>query len=114
MVASRASGPVNEELALHGQDGSIIVNPDSCTLRGTDGQVLDHMENHLTLGELFQRQAQAFVDAVRHDEKKYSAPGEENLLTHSVISAMYLSGHTAQPESPRAQLDIHRIFPGSV
>lgn len=113
MVASRAGGPVNEELSLHGQGGSIIVNPDSCTLRGTDGQVLDHLKNHLTLVELFQRQAQGFVDAVRYDEEKYSAGGEENLLTHAVISAMYLSGHTAQPESPKAQLDIHRVSPSS-
>jgi len=112
MVASRVSGPVNEELALHGTTGSIIVNSDSCTLRGADGQVIDHIENSLTLGELFQHQAQGFVDAVRYDEQEYSATGAENLLTHSVISAMYLSGHTAQPESPRSQLDIHRVFPG--
>ena len=113
MVTSRAGGPVNEELALYGQDGSIIVNPDSCTLRGADGQVIDHMENHLTLTELFQRQAQEFVDAVRYDEQEYSTSGEENLLTHAVINAMYLSAHTAQPESPKSQLDIHRVFPGN-
>jgi len=85
MVASRVSGPVNEELALHGTTGSIIVNSDSCTLRGADGQVIDHIENSLTLGELFQHQAQGFVDAVRYDEQEYSATGAENLLTHSVI-----------------------------
>ena len=113
MVTSRASGPVSEQLALHGKTGSIIVDSDSCTLRGADGQVIDRMENQLTLAELFRRQAQGFVDAVRYDEPEYPAPGEENLLTHAVIDAMYLSGHTAQPESPRAQLDIHRIFSGN-
>ncbi|MCK5114298.1 MAG: Gfo/Idh/MocA family oxidoreductase [Phycisphaerae bacterium] len=111
LVASRVSGPVSEQLVIHGTGGSITVNPDACTLRGPDGEIIERMENTLTLGELFCRQVQGFVDAIRNDEETCIAAGEENLLTHAAIGAMYLSGHTAQPESPRSQLEIHRVFP---
>ena len=41
VVTTRSSGPVSEELSLHGQDGSLTACSEWCTLRGPDGNVLD-------------------------------------------------------------------------
>ncbi len=109
VVASRVSGPVSEELALHGSEGSITANGETCILRNSNGDVLDHLQEESSPRALFKRQAVAFVESTLagKPEKRYPCSGAENLLTHAVIDAIYLSHRTCQPERPIDQLRIH-------
>jgi predicted dehydrogenase len=115
VVASRISGPVSEVLALHGRGGSITVNGETCVIRNSDGDVLDHLREDSSPRALFQRQARAFVETVltlpENPTGRYACPAAENLLTHAVIDAIYLSHRTCQPERPVDQLRMHGFEP---
>lgn len=113
VTTSRVTGPASEQLSLHGRNGSITADPEHCILRRTDGTVLDHLAESLQPIEPFLRQAQAFLAAVRDDAKRYPCSARENLLTHAVIEAIYLSAHTGQPESPLDSLHTHGLDPAA-
>jgi len=100
VVATRRSGPVSEELSLHGRAGSIVANAESCLLRDPDGNVIERSDSDSPPAEVFRRQAEAFATAVIGDAKHYACSGLENLLDLAVIEAIYLSDRTGQPESP--------------
>jgi len=100
VVTTRRSGPVSEELNLHGRGGSIVANAELCLLRDADGNVLERSESDASPAEVFRRQAEAFANAVVGDAKHYACSGRENLLDLAVIEAIYLSDRTGQPESP--------------
>lgn len=100
VVTTRSSGPVSEELCLHGRGGSLMVNAERCLVRDPDGNLVDQVENDVSVGEVFGQQAQAFVDAVISESDTYNCSGLENLLNLAVIEAIYLSTRTCQPESP--------------
>jgi len=100
VVTSRASGPVSEELCLHGRGGSLRADAESCLLRDPDGNVRDHVDEAGAPLEVFQRQAEAFARAVADRATHYECSARENLLNLAVIEAVYLSGRTNQPETP--------------
>jgi len=100
VITTRRSGPVSEELTLHGHNGSLTANGELCLLRDPDGAVLDQVQDDGAPLGTFVRQAEAFARAVMGDEKTYECSGRENLLTQAVIEAIYLAGRTCQPESP--------------
>ncbi|HDY66096.1 MAG TPA: Gfo/Idh/MocA family oxidoreductase [Phycisphaerae bacterium] len=109
LITSRVSGPVSEELELYGRDGSVTVTSEVCTLRNSDGDVLDHLQASSRPLDVFRRQAEAFLHAVRTGHRRYSCSAAENLLNHAVIDTIYLSTQTCQPESPLDQLRIHGL-----
>ncbi|MCK5557459.1 MAG: Gfo/Idh/MocA family oxidoreductase [Candidatus Hydrogenedentes bacterium] len=114
LSTSRVSGPVSEELGLYGRDGSLTVTSETCTLRNSDGDVLDHLEASSRPLDVFSRQVEAFLHAVRTRQtrsRRYQCSAGENLLNHAVIDAIYLSSQTRQPESPLDQLRIHGLDP---
>jgi UDP-N-acetyl-2-amino-2-deoxyglucuronate dehydrogenase len=112
MVATRVSGPVSEELSLHGSDGSVFANSEMCVLRDPDGNVLDRVaDDQVDPLAVFRRQAEHFVRAVRSGARRYDCSGRENLLNLAVIEAIYLSDRTSQPESPSRLLDTHGLEP---
>ena len=107
VVTTRRSGPVSEELSLHGRDGSLTANLESCLLRDPDGSALDQASDEGGPQDVFLRQAEAFATAVLGDARSYECSGRENLLTQAVIEAIYLSDRTCQPESPVRLLGTH-------
>lgn len=107
IVTTRCSGPVSEELSLHGSGGSIIAKSESCLLRDPDGNVLDHVNDEVSPLNIFGRQAEAFAQAVINNDKHYACSARENLLNMAVIDAIYLSDRTAVPESPLNRLKTH-------
>ena len=109
VVTTRSSGPVSEELSLHGRGGSLTANGERCILRDPDGNVLDHVQDNSPPIALFRRQADAFAHAVLTDAKTYECSGRENLLTLAVIDALYLSARTSQREDPRHILRPRRV-----
>lgn len=100
IVASRCSGPVSEELALHGRHGSVVASAESCLLRDPDGRILDQAQEQVSPVEVHARQVGDFAQAVLEGRKWYDCSAWENLLTMAVIEAMYLSERTNQPENP--------------
>jgi len=100
VVTTRSSGPVSEELCLHGRGGSLRADGETCVLRDPDGNVVDHVRDDSAPVEVFRRQAEAFAKAVLGDNRTYECSGRENLLAMAVIEAMYLSDRTSQPEMP--------------
>lgn len=108
VVTTRRSGPVSEELNIHGRAGSLAANTDHCWLRDPDGHLLDQVESATPL-EMFCRQADDFVRAIREDAERYECSGRENWLNLAVIEAIYLSGRTGQPESPRRLLETREL-----
>jgi predicted dehydrogenase len=100
VVTSRSSGPVSEELSLHGKSGSLTANSEMCTLRDPDGNTLDGVRSEAGPVAALQRQADAFATAVACDSPTYECSGLENLLNLAVIEAIYLSDSTCQPENP--------------
>jgi len=109
VVTTRVSGPVSEELGLHGRGGSLIVNSESCLLRDPDGNVLDRFVGEPGPVETVRRQAEAFADAVRSGAAHYECSGRENLLNLAVIEAIYLSHQTRHPESPARLLGTYGL-----
>jgi predicted dehydrogenase len=100
VVTTRSSGPVSEELSLHGRSGSLTATSEMCTLRDPDGNVLDGVRTESGPVAVLQRQAEAFAAAVASDSPTYECSGLENLLNLAVIEAIYLSDSTCQPENP--------------
>jgi predicted dehydrogenase len=100
VVTTRSSGPVSEELSLHGRRGSLTADSEMCTLRDPDGNVLDGVRSESGPVAVLQRQAEAFAAAVASDSPAYECSGLENLLNLAVIEAIYLSDSTCQPENP--------------
>ncbi len=100
VVTTRTSGPVSEELSLHGQGGSLTANSEGCTLRGPDGNVRDSTREEIGPADLFRRQAEAFASAVAAGETRYACSARENLLNLAVLEAIYLSDKTSQVENP--------------
>jgi len=110
-VTTRRSGPVSEALCLHGLSGSMTVDSESCTLRDPDGNIIERTESSAVPFDASLRQLEAFAEAVAGDSKTYPCSGWENLLTMSVIEAVYLSNRTGQPESPMRLLKTHNLKP---
>ena len=109
VVASRRSGPVSEELSLHGRGGSLSADGENCLLRDPDGNVLDTITDQSPPLSAFRLQAESFAAAVLADSPYYKCSGKENLLTMAVIEAIYLSEQTCQPESPLRLLKTHGL-----
>ncbi len=111
VVTTRRSGPLSEELTLHGRKGSLTANVESCVLRDPDGNVLDRTASQGPPVDVFRRQAEAFASAVLAESKTYECSGRENLLNLAVIEALYLSDRTGQPEDPLRLLKTHELTP---
>jgi predicted dehydrogenase len=109
LVASRLSGPVSEELALHGRAGSVLADSETCTLRSPDGDVLDHFAQAPSSNDVFRKQAESFCLAVRDNTAVWECSAAENLLNLAVVEAIYLSHATGQPENPIRQLHTHGL-----
>jgi predicted dehydrogenase len=109
VVTTRRSGPVSEELSLHGLTGSMSVSSDLCLLRSPDGAVLDRTPGDARPQDVFVRQAEAFAKAVSAEARTYECSARENLLNLAVIEAVYLSDRTGQPESPLRLLKTHNL-----
>jgi len=109
VVTTRSSGPVSEELCLHGRCGSLRADGQTCVLRDPDGNVLGHAEDEPAPASVFKRQAEAFAQTVLGDAKTYECSGRENLLNLAVIEAIYLSDRTAQCEQPHRLLEPHGL-----
>jgi len=104
VVTTRVSGPVSEELILHGRFGSLRADAEQCVLRNADGAVLDNLSDPTRPTTAYDRQVETFAQAVLTDASHYPCSGRENLLNVATIEAVYLSDRTAQPESPRERL----------
>jgi predicted dehydrogenase len=100
VVTTRSSGPVSEELSLHGRSGSLTANSEMCMLRDPDGNARDGVRSEDGPVAVLRRQAEAFAAAVTSDSPTYECSGLENLLTLAVVEAIYLSDSTSQPENP--------------
>ncbi|NBB95653.1 MAG: Gfo/Idh/MocA family oxidoreductase [Planctomycetes bacterium] len=111
LVASRVTGPASEQFCLHGRAGSITADAETCILRGPDGTVRDHLVEAVEPAGPFRRQAETFLSAIGEQAPRYACSARENLLTHAVIDAIYLSAHTGQPESPLDSLHTHGLQP---
>jgi predicted dehydrogenase len=111
VVTTRRSGPVSEELCLHGRGGSLVASAEMCVLRGPEGEVLDSLSAPAPPLEVFRLQAEAFATAVRDGAAKYECSGRENLLNLAAIEAIYLSNRTSQPEQPARLLHNHGLRP---
>lgn len=109
IVTTRCSGPVSEDINLHGRTGSLTANSEMCLLRDADGNVLDQIRDDCAPGEIFRRQVDAFARAVLTGATTYECSGWENLLNLAVIDAIYLSDQTAQPEIPHRLLETHGL-----
>jgi len=109
VVTTRSSGPVSEELCLHGRGGSLLAGSGHCTLRDPDGNVLDHLDDEDPPQAVFRRQAESFAHAVTTGAARYECSGMENLLNLATIEAIYLAGRTGQPERPAALLETHGL-----
>jgi len=109
IVTTRRSGPMSEELSLHGRGGSIAAGPDTCVLRGPEGEVLDSLSAPSPPLEAFRLQAEAFARAVLGGGEQYECSGRENLLHLAIIDAIYLSDRTSQPEVPSRLLQNHGL-----
>ena len=105
VVTTRSSGPVSEELCMHGRCGSLRADGGTCVLRDPDGNVLGHSEDDAPPVSVLRRQAEAFATAVIRDAKNYECSGRENLLNLAVIDAIYLSDRTGQMEEPHRLLE---------
>ena len=109
VVTTRSSGPVSEELCLHGRGGSLEARSHFCILRDPDGNVLDRLDDEDPPQALFRRQAEAFAGAVATEAGRYECSGLENLLNLATIEAIYLAGRTGQPERPASLLATHGL-----
>lgn len=109
VVTTRSSGPVSEELCLHGRTGSLRADGETCLLRDPDGNVVDHVQDESAPAGVFVRQCEAFIQAVRSDAPTYRCSGLENLLNLAVVDTIYLSDRTSQPESPARLLQTNGL-----
>jgi len=109
VVTTRCSGPVSQELSLHGRGGSLVARSESCILRDVDGNVLDRLSQPASPLDLFRLQSEGFARAILEDQRIYECSARENLLNQAVIEAIYLSDKTGQGESPARLLKTHRL-----
>ncbi len=109
VVTTRRSGPLIEELSLHGRGGSLVASAETCVLHDPDGQLLDRTDSHASPREVFRRQAESFAHAVLTESKTYECSGRENMLNLALIEAIYLSDRTGQPESPLRLLQTREL-----
>jgi len=111
VVTTRRSGPLSEELSLHGRGGWLVASSETCLLRGPEGEVLDSLSAPAPPLEVFRLQADAFAEAVISGGPKYECSARENLLNLATIEAIYLSARTSQPEHPARLLHNHGLTP---
>lgn len=111
VVTTRCSGPVSQEVSLHGRGGSLVARGESCLLRDADGNVLEHLSQPASPLDLFRLQGESFARAIIEDARVYECSARENLLNQAVIEAIYLSDKTGQGESPARLLKTHRLTP---
>lgn len=104
ITLSRRHHPASEGLTLFGQAGSLLAEPSRCILRDRNGALVDQFEQEYQPAAVFERQVQAYIQAVRAGGGMYECSGRENLLNAAAIEAAYLSDRTNQPESPAALL----------
>jgi predicted dehydrogenase len=104
LVTSRASGPVSEELALHGSGGSLTADSERCTLRDPDGRVLEQVSDLDDPGAGQRLMAESFAEAVLSGGSTYECSARENLLNLAVIDALYLAEKTSSGEQPETLL----------
>jgi UDP-N-acetyl-2-amino-2-deoxyglucuronate dehydrogenase len=111
VVTTRRSGPLSEELSLHGRGGWLMASAETCLLRGPEGEILDSLNAPAPPLEVFRLQADAFAQAVISGGGKYECSARENLLNLATIEAIYLSARTSQPEHPARLLHNHGLTP---
>ncbi|MFP4055014.1 MAG: Gfo/Idh/MocA family protein [Phycisphaerae bacterium] len=104
VVTCRASGPMSEELNLHGSGGSLQANGDLCVVRDPDGNILDHTPPSPDPQEAYRQACESFVQAIVTDAQFYENSARESLLTQAMIEASYLASRTGQPETPLKRL----------
>lgn len=109
VVTTRCSGPVSEQLCLHGRCGSLAASAETCLLRGPEGNVLENFADRNSPLDVFRLQAEAFAQAVMSDSNYYACSARENLLNLAVIESIYLSNRTSQPEHPLRLLKTHGL-----
>lgn len=109
VITTRCSGPVSEELCLHGRSGSLRADAETCVLRDPDGNVLGYEAEDVVPVSGFRHQAEAFAAAVLGETRTYECSGWENLLNLAVIEAIYLSDRTGQSEEPHRLLEGHGL-----
>ncbi len=111
VVTCRASGPMSQELNLHGRGGSLQANSELCIARDPEGNIVDHTPGEPSSMEAYRRQAEAFLHAVASDAACYESSARESLLTQAAVDAIYLASRTGQPESPTDRLKNCSIEP---
>ncbi len=104
VVVSRASGPLSEELVLHGPDGSLAVGPHGFVLRDSDGGVLDERSQFEDPADCTCRMVEAFGAAIHAGSDTCPCSARASLLPLAVTEALYLSEKTASAENPQALL----------
>ena len=104
LAASRVSGPMSEQIAVHGQQGSILADPQHCVLRDPDGGVMDQFDALTDPSACRCDMVEAFAQAVLTKARRYACSAHESLLTLAVLDALYLSEKTASAESPLTML----------
>ena len=104
LVTSRVSGPMNEQLALHGQDGSLTADPQHCILRDPDGGLRDQTDSPTDATDCLRQMIRAFAGAVSGEAPAALCSARENLRNVAVMDALYLSEKTAAAENPAALL----------
>jgi len=109
IITCRTSGPFSGELTIHSPTATILANFDSCTVRGPDGNTIDHFSDAAGPAGVFSRQIESFVNAIRNDEQLYMCSARENLLNLAVLDAIYLSDQTRHVERPTSLLEAHKL-----
>ncbi|MHC4984830.1 MAG: Gfo/Idh/MocA family protein [Planctomycetota bacterium] len=104
LVTSRVSGPMDEQLSLHGQDGSLTANPQHCIRRDPDGGLQDQVDDLDDATACLRDMITAFARAIADETIAAPCSARENLLNMAVMDALYLSEKTAAAESPTALL----------
>lgn len=111
LVVSRVSGPLSEELSLHGRDGTLTISPQRFLLRDPDGGVLDQTDCLDDPADCIRELVDAFAAGLVGKTNIYPCSARENLLTMAVLEALYLSDKTATAENPRSLLQAAGFTP---
>lgn len=111
LVVSRVSGPLSEEVSVHGREGTLTISPQQCLLRDPDGRLLDRGDCLDDPAECIKRLVDAFVAGIDSETNTYPCSARENLLTMAVLEALYLSDKTANAENPRSLLQAAGFTP---
>jgi len=111
LVVSRVSGPLSEEFALHGRDGTLTITPQQFLHRDTDGRVLEQSDCLDDPAACIREFVDAFAAGLTDQTTAYPCSARENLLTMAVLEALYLSDKTANAENPRSLLQAAGFAP---